>query len=95
MGCNCSKSKTPAAKLAESVKPPSYNLTNVVADTIFGTAEMSSSDKREKRLEICKKCPNIVKLPLGINGTGNCSKCGCFVDMKVKYEKSRCPVFKW
>jgi|1_EtaG_2_1085319.scaffolds.fasta_scaffold307932_2 hypothetical protein len=43
---------------------------------------------RQKRLEVCNKCDELLK-------TGNCKKCGCFVSDKTKYKGERCPLNKW
>lgn len=41
-----------------------------------------------KRLDICGKCPKLLK-------TGNCGECGCFVNYKTDYKDERCPLNKW
>jgi hypothetical protein len=89
MGCNCSKRKT---QENESSK---YNLVDVIKDTITGNTSYASEEVKNKRILICKRCPQLMTAPLNITGTGNCKKCGCFVDFKVMYEKSQCPMFKW
>jgi len=38
----------------------------------------------KKRLEICKKCPNIRRLDM-------CSICGCFMRLKTKLAWTKCP----
>ena len=97
MGCNCGKSRESA--LAELNKrapePKPYNVFDVMKDAITGNTEYASNEVVDKRIAICKRCPHLKTLPMGINGTGNCSKCGCFVDFKAKHTKSNCPVFKW
>jgi hypothetical protein len=47
-----------------------------------------STQVADKRLEICKACPEL--LP-----TGNCKKCGCFMSAKVKLPNAECPLHKW
>ena len=42
-----------------------------------------------KRLDICKICPNLIEL------TMQCKKCGCFMNAKAKYEAAKCPIGKW
>ena len=44
---------------------------------------------REKRLELCNGCEHFIKL------THQCSKCGCFMDLKTKIRAATCPVGKW
>jgi hypothetical protein len=43
----------------------------------------------DQRLDICKECPFF------INGTSQCSKCGCIMPLKVKLEAAACPEGKW
>lgn len=64
-----------------------YNLMNVIKDTISGEAQYVSEEKLKSRLAICKACPSLL--------AGACTKCGCIVQLKAKYEESSCPVDKW
>lgn len=41
------------------------------------------------RYEICKTCPELVKI------SNQCKKCGCFMSLKTKIESSKCPLGKW
>ena len=41
------------------------------------------------RLEICKACPEFIKL------TTTCKKCGCFMIAKTKLKGAACPIGKW
>lgn len=43
----------------------------------------------EKRLAICKACPELIKL------TTQCKKCGCFMALKTKLQEAACPIGKW
>jgi hypothetical protein len=43
----------------------------------------------DRRLDICKSCPELVKI------TQQCKKCGCFMTAKTKYEAAKCPLGKW
>jgi hypothetical protein len=42
-----------------------------------------------KRLEICRACPELIKL------TEQCKKCGCFMAAKTKLPHAECPLQKW
>jgi hypothetical protein len=44
---------------------------------------------KEERLAFCKECPFF------INITGQCKKCGCFMDSKTKLSDATCPIGKW
>lgn len=43
----------------------------------------------QKRFEICKQCPELIKL------TSQCKKCGCFMEAKTKLPHAECPLGKW
>jgi len=43
----------------------------------------------QRRYDICKGCPMFVGL------TKQCRECGCFMGMKVKIDKARCPLGHW
>ena len=42
-----------------------------------------------RRFEICKACPELIKL------TTQCKKCGCFMAAKTKLKMATCPLGKW
>lgn len=64
-------------------------------------ATLANAELRSSRLAECKKCPHLMQFPpiphlsFRLNGNGNCSKCGCFVDTKVAFTRSQCPVNRW
>jgi hypothetical protein len=43
----------------------------------------------KERFEICKACPELIKL------TASCKKCGCFMKAKTKLQGATCPIGKW
>lgn len=43
----------------------------------------------DKRLDICKACPELIKL------TNQCKKCGCLMNLKTKLKGATCPIGKW
>jgi len=47
------------------------------------------SDTYNKRIEICKECPELIRL------TFQCKKCGCFMKEKTKLANAGCPLNKW
>jgi hypothetical protein len=53
------------------------------------TAKRTAEDNADKRFEICKSCPELIKL------TSQCKKCGCFMPAKTKLENAVCPIGKW
>jgi len=49
----------------------------------------SPEDLAQYRLEICKQCKFFRE------HTQTCRKCGCFMKLKIKLEKAKCPIGKW
>ena len=58
-------------------------------DVVNPNTDWVSEEESNKRLEICKSCPEFIKLTL------QCKKCGCFMYAKTKLEKATCPIGKW
>lgn len=57
-------------------------------DFLNPDTEYVSEDVASKRLDICKKCPEITL-------TQQCSQCGCFMPAKVKLLHATCPKGFW
>jgi hypothetical protein len=49
----------------------------------------TTEEKAEFRYDICKSCPELIKL------TSQCKKCGCIMSLKTKLEMASCPIGKW
>lgn len=47
------------------------------------------SEEAEARLAICRECEFFRPR------TQQCKKCGCFMKLKTKLERSHCPIHKW
>jgi hypothetical protein len=58
-------------------------------DLVNPKAEHVSEDISQRRLEICKACPELIKM------TTQCKKCGCFMQLKTKLYNAECPIGKW
>jgi hypothetical protein len=58
-------------------------------DLINPNTEWSSSEISDKRVSICKQCPEFIKV------TSQCKKCGCFMTAKAKLKNASCPLSKW
>lgn len=58
-------------------------------DVINPNTEWAAEEKSNERFEICKACPELIKL------TKQCKKCGCFMAVKTKIELATCPLGKW
>ena len=48
-----------------------------------------NSKNYDERIEICRGCPELIKL------TFQCKKCGCFMKEKSKLADASCPIGKW
>jgi hypothetical protein len=48
-----------------------------------------SDEDAEVRLNICKSCPELIKI------TSQCKQCGCLMNFKTKLESAKCPIGKW
>ena len=58
-------------------------------DLISSDTEWANKEESEKRFDICKSCPKLIKL------TKQCKECGCFMAAKTKLEAATCPIGKW
>lgn len=64
----------------------------VVKDGVFNLSpgEVFASDELKKeRLDICKKCEYYSMRQ------NRCKHCGCWLEHKVKFKVSECPIYKW
>ena len=46
-------------------------------------------DIAQERYDICKSCDRFLKL------TKQCEVCACFMNFKVKFKDTECPLGKW
>ncbi len=58
-------------------------------DLVNPNADRAPEEEAQRRFEICKACPELIKL------TTQCKKCGCVMAGKVKLSKASCPIGKW
>ena len=58
-------------------------------DLVNPNTEYVSDDIQKNRFDICKACPELIKM------TSQCKKCGCIMKLKTKLEKATCPIGKW
>lgn len=52
-------------------------------------ALIDDSTKVEKRMSICRACPELIKL------TTQCKQCGCIMKAKTTLKHAVCPLGKW
>jgi len=72
-----------------SILNPLLKPVKQIAGKIMTNGVKVSSALAQRRLAVCRSCSHLLKT------TGNCKKCGCFVDVKTKYADQNCPVGKW
>jgi hypothetical protein len=58
-------------------------------DLINPNTEYADEETSQKRLSICKACPELIKT------TSQCKKCGCLMVIKTKLGNAECPIGKW
>ena len=58
-------------------------------DIINPGTEWAEQSLADQRFEICKACPELIKL------SKQCKKCGCFMAIKTKMQAATCPLGKW
>lgn len=70
-----------------------FELTNtsidIVNDLIRRGAVMATEEKAETRMNICAACKCFEK------ESSRCSLCGCFMNVKVRIDSTKCPINKW
>jgi hypothetical protein len=66
-----------------------YNRTARPWDLFNPAMERVSDEIADKRMSICKQCPEL------INTTNQCKKCGCLMNFKTKLAIASCPLNKW
>ena len=58
-------------------------------DLLKVNAPKTTDEVASERLSICRACPELIKV------TGQCKKCGCIMNLKVKLADAYCPLYKW
>ena len=52
-------------------------------------SDLAGEKSESERIKICKSCDEFIQI------TTICKKCGCFMILKTKLTKSKCPEGKW
>jgi len=55
---------------------------------LLDKSQRVSDDIAHERMEICKSCKHLTI-------TQQCTKCGCFMELKTKLKNAYCPIYKW
>jgi hypothetical protein len=58
-------------------------------DLLNPKTEYVEESVAKDRFDICKSCPELIKL------TSQCKKCGCFMKIKTTLAHATCPIDKW
>jgi hypothetical protein len=58
-------------------------------DLLNPSAFESDDEIVTKRLDLCRGCEHLIK------ATTQCTKCGCFMNLKTKLKAASCPIGKW
>ena len=48
-----------------------------------------NKEEIDRRISICESCDHFIKM------TKQCSKCGCFMQLKTRLTNASCPIGKW
>lgn len=83
MSCNCDKQNT--------AQSPISSIGSAIKDFVNG--EYADTDTVTSRFNKCVGCEHLIKHE--VFPPGNCSKCGCFVYLKIKMKNQKCPEGKW
>ncbi len=67
----------------------SKTVIKATTNTIQAKTIITEKDLSSKRLEICEKCPSLIK------SSRRCAECGCFVSAKTQFQFEECPLEKW
>lgn len=59
----------------------------IVKNAVEGNPSIADDTTREQRWSTCQSCEFLAN--------DRCSKCGCFMKVKVAFITSKCPVGKW
>lgn len=80
----------PLPSLAAQALSAAGALARTAAATLTGKPVLVSDDVYERRLEVCRTCPQYRFVD------GRCSLCGCFImNAKARLAQEYCPIGKW
>ena len=75
--------------IGDQAKNLGTSLHELMSRAMQGNRLLAPRDTQFKRLEECKACEFYDE------SQGRCTKCGCFMKMKVTMSFEKCPVDKW
>lgn len=62
---------------------------DVIFDAVKGNDVFVEEETQNNRIGICNSCERFC------TQSRRCKECGCFMDSKVSYSTSTCPLSKW
>lgn len=60
---------------------------NILDNALKGNSTLVSTEVRDARWSTCQPCPFLQD--------DRCTKCGCFMKIKVAFVSTKCPIDKW
>ena len=77
--------------ISASINNIKESANNFISNAKHSTLLMGEDqqDIVQARWQECLKCEYLIK------ATGNCKKCGCFMQLKTKMAGQKCPIGKW
>lgn len=65
------------------------NIISSIKDIVSGDQFLASNDIQQHRMDVCRMCDSYSER------RKRCKECGCFLEIKVKFSYSECPLNKW
>ena len=84
----CSSCGGKQDKPLPSLATQAGNLISAVGQHAMSGFTETSKETLEKRMTKCNGCEEL-------RSDGRCSKCGCYMQIKAKWESAKCPASKW
>ena len=66
------------------------NFTSHLLNHVVGGMKNVSQEEMDRRIDICKGCEFFTD-----GDRPKCSKCGCHLNIKARWESAHCPIDKW
>lgn len=96
--CNQSAKNEDVSKIKAEVYHPFPSLPQMIKSAAIEVTKHVLVDRRirtlqeiERIMNICRECEFYTETA----GNPRCTKCGCFLNIKRKWESSHCPIGKW
>lgn len=84
----CSSCGDKKDKPLPSLATQAGNLVSAVGQHAMSGFKETEKEILEKRMTECNNCEDM-------RSDGRCAKCGCYMQIKAKWDSAKCPVSKW